>query len=128
MDTFRLQRASMAPTRFARLLESYSHDDYVVPPIEPIHTTSVDIGKPVPTEKHFLVPGGRFLITANPQTIDLWDLGAPDRAALERPALVARAKIGADLPGPVGSTQLAVEIQSVDTLKILVVVGLHHTT
>ncbi|KAJ3533505.1 hypothetical protein NMY22_g7309 [Coprinellus aureogranulatus] len=128
MHTLRLRRAALAPARFGRLLESNSFHTNVVPPIEPITITSIDIGDPVKSEKHFLVPGGRFLVTAHPYAINIWDLGVPDRPALTQPILVAHVDIEEEAESRETSAQLAVGMLTEETLRVVVTAGLYHTT
>ncbi|KAJ3515954.1 hypothetical protein NMY22_g14319 [Coprinellus aureogranulatus] len=63
------------------------------PPVKPVTSTAIDIGQPVYSECHFLVPGGRFLIVAFPSTLRLFDLGPPDRTPFPKPVLVEDVKI-----------------------------------
>ncbi|KAJ3536830.1 hypothetical protein NMY22_g5859 [Coprinellus aureogranulatus] len=130
MHTLRLRRAALAPARFGRLIESNSFHTNVVPPIElsPSLALILGIRLPVKSEKHFFVPGGRFLVAANPYAIYSWDLGVPDRPALAQPILVAHVDIEEDGESRETSAQLAVGMLTEETLRVVVTARLYHTT
>lgn len=124
MTTARLQRACMAPERFTRILRSNASYTNSPSPIDPWRTTTVAIGDPVESEEHFLVPGGRFLVTADPQFIAVWDLGSPDCAVFIEPVTLARVGIEVDKgrDGPTLSTQLSVCMISQSMIRAVVAV------
>ncbi|KAJ3516351.1 hypothetical protein NMY22_g14232 [Coprinellus aureogranulatus] len=93
MSVSRLQRACMTPLRFAQFLEQNAYCTRLEPPVKPVTLTAIDIGEPVYSECHFLVPGGRFLIVAFPSALRLFDLGPPDRTPFPKPLLVENVQI-----------------------------------
>jgi len=102
MDLAQLQRASLCPSRWDRLVDRHS-----VPPsgTQPDPVSPLDtITAPMPGNWHYLTPGGRFMVSGSTlcSKIQLWDLGLPGTAALERPILVA--SVGSEVAGqPTGS-------------------------
>lgn len=127
MSLPRLQRASLAPHRFAQLLESNSHDTADLLPIIPEKSTKVWFGQPNQYEQSFLIPGGRFLIVGHEFTVSLWDLGPPDCAALQKPIRVARRKAETNmyryLTRPFSYTRMAVRMVGEDTIRVAMAFG-----
>ncbi|KAF5338976.1 hypothetical protein D9611_008800 [Ephemerocybe angulata] len=86
-----LQRAALGPYRWARLIRRKGKRSVQ-------RNASIRVLKPLKKSAHvlesadhlqFLVPGGRFLLTARWKSLFLWDLGAVGRPSLSRyPTLI----------------------------------------
>ncbi|KAJ3527839.1 hypothetical protein NMY22_g9630 [Coprinellus aureogranulatus] len=120
MSVNRLRRACLAPSRFARFLESQSSYSCDEPPVKPVASTAVDIGEPVFSETHFLVPGGRFLLVTYPCTIRLFDLGCPDTVVLPKPILVSCEEFTKATEDQEQDTAMTVQMLSEDRLRVVV--------
>lgn len=122
----------MAPERFSRLLDSNASYTSVGPPVEPESSTTIERGEPILSENPFFVPGGRFLITSVPSSLNIWDLGPHDCEALAEPVLAACKALEVEednnAGAPLRDTKLAVHLLSENTLRVVVVVCAHQTT
>ncbi|KAF5342470.1 hypothetical protein D9611_001084 [Ephemerocybe angulata] len=96
MDVRELQRAVTGPARFTALTRNHKSTtlDEETPtlPFSSIFSLSLDtrsIWTDIGSEGMFLVPGGRFLITANDECLVLSDLGAAGRQPFAQPLILA---------------------------------------
>lgn len=126
MDLFALKRASLGPHRWSRLLERYHEqhgnqalDSPISGPISTTLITKVDANW---NRSIFFVPGGRFLIFAVNNTLELWDLGAVGVDEHAAPALLA-STVDRDPPSTSKfNNGLLVQERSMDTLQTVAVV------
>lgn len=123
MDVVRVERAALGHSRFAHLLQDNSSLTDDSPALRPMARSIVSLSEPQDHEELYLVPGGRFLITASRHAVDLWDLGYPDCSALKQPHHVAHVDIEEhrlNTPTPI---QLEVKMNREDELRVCVAMG-----
>ncbi|KAF6757437.1 hypothetical protein DFP72DRAFT_891147 [Ephemerocybe angulata] len=124
MNATELQRAALGPYRWGKLLERNSRHSVkkenlaLVRPMKendyPLRTTR--------QSKKFLVPGGRYLVVAHTESVDLWDLGPVGRAPLSPPVLVAREELA---PSSATAFQLeGLEVAPINEATLRIVVAL----
>ena len=75
MTDLELERAAMAPRRWIKLCGAFQkqHSDESSEMLHP-RTTRILLNKDVDSSEFFLVPGGRYLVTAG-RGLMVWDLG-----------------------------------------------------
>ncbi|KAJ3536831.1 hypothetical protein NMY22_g5857 [Coprinellus aureogranulatus] len=127
MSVMRLQRAAMSPARFTRLLDAHASFEYPACTVQPTGVTDIDIGEAVVSERHFLVPGGRFLAISNPRSLRLFDLGSPDCKALASPILLLSEDIGQHIKADNERTEMTVRMFDESTLRVVVLLRLQNT-
>ncbi|KAJ3532831.1 hypothetical protein NMY22_g7585 [Coprinellus aureogranulatus] len=127
MSVMRLQRAAMSPARFARLLDAHASFEYPARTVQPTGVTDIDIGEAVVSERHFLVPGGRFLVISNPRSLRLFDLGFPDCKALSSPILLLSRDIDQHIKADNERTEMTVRMFDESTLRVVVLLSLQNT-
>ena len=127
MDLGALQRAALGPYRWKRMIEKHHANDNEksrnLTELEPISTTEMLNAWPYYDQPGITrtrwVPGGRFLLTTDKNTLRLWDAGPVGEGHHVRPRLVSVHTLG--LNSPVDVHNLAVCI--VDEMKLRVAVA-----
>ncbi|KAJ2928702.1 hypothetical protein H1R20_g8362, partial [Candolleomyces eurysporus] len=78
-------------------------------------------------DKHFLVPGGRYLVTATPGSLQLWDLGVAGYLSSIGPRMLSRVNLKLESAVEPGAereldniTDLVVQQVQVDQLRIAI--------
>ena len=94
MDLEGLQLAALGPYRWGRMIQNYHADDsWSTDDLEPVATAKATAVWAPHLQLHeamlHLVPGGRFLLTATPGTLKLWDLGPTGKALSTHPHIVS---------------------------------------
>ncbi|KAF5311723.1 hypothetical protein D9611_009453 [Ephemerocybe angulata] len=128
MTTMELQRAALGPRRWEELLNANGSpvaDIRKMSMLRPVnmrehYTLGANTGS-----KHFLVPGGRFLVTATFDSVTLWDLGAVGRTPLSPPLKIASATVGTRaLKTELATEALELTVVPVDGTTLRVAVAL----
>ena len=120
MDLHHLQRAAFGPSLWAKSLE-YAWKD--VKPMQAISKVVLLVrAAPAGECSHYLVPGGKFLITADYRSMKLWDLGTAGIAPLQDATLLAAADLETSwdrsFPPPLG-----VRVDDCNVLRVIVDTG-----
>ncbi|RXW20212.1 hypothetical protein EST38_g5629 [Candolleomyces aberdarensis] len=131
MDLGEIQRASLGPYLWKKKIATYHENDVLRggDQSELLRPTSRHLyGDPMDWSGHFLVPGGRFLVSAmSSMTLSVWDLGVIGRSAAH-PRLVAEVElVGGEDEGydenefGVSISDICVQKISDDRLRIAVI-------
>jgi hypothetical protein len=106
MDLGALQRASLGPYRWNRVIQEHHENDTEESPnlteLEPISTTKIadanqfqaSLWQTKQTTRLLLVPGGRFLLVTNESSLQLWDIGPVGAAYPKGSNLISKYGLG----------------------------------
>ncbi|KAF6750576.1 hypothetical protein DFP72DRAFT_910570 [Ephemerocybe angulata] len=118
MSLLALQRAALGPSLWNAMLEK--HLSSRNPKNLSIGSTKLKTRSSrrisIEADQYFLVPGGRFLVTANLDLLALWDLGFVGQPPKEEPELICKIEYGSHFY----ISQLAICELDDDTLQVAV--------
>lgn len=135
MNVQELQQAILGPERF---------NDTLRGPGSPVYTDSSPILSPAAITSFpnhdacqgvhesiglFLVPGGRFLVSSNPDSLALWDIGAVGQKRVDGPILLAKYEHPAHGPGSTKedeNTLLDLAVTPFGERKLRIAIAMYH--
>jgi hypothetical protein len=96
MTVAEVQRAALGPWRFSNMVEKHNSDldavngDHDRGVLQPRTTVLLHSLPTTSRDECFLVPGGRYLVTATSTSLQLWDLGATAHISSASPRALSR--------------------------------------
>ena len=121
MSLAQVQLAALGPHRWHRAIESYHSlydggNDSML--LRPCSKTPVIVDHS--QKMRFLIPGGRFIVTANDLSISMWDIGVVGSRVKPPPRLVARVEISNRDVHEFKICELAVQRIGEDSLRVAI--------